>query len=349
MNEIDLYIDNDGWLQLIYDHNVSGESEYSYDIGLNGTYKIVFDDTYSFEFTCDGNEVVDYDACLYVYGYTCGVGDIHLYVDDGGWVLEDTVSQSMLLANYEMVIESGKDYKLNMHGISQLVDTYLFSCTGDHVLYSYDRCVYPPLPTLYYPMDPIILWEGYDYNIVLLRDNHGNYIENAQVAIYDQTNSTYIQKWTPNPDGYLLLGALFNDSNHNTQVMVRTFDGVFTLETTYPANGSSPVGSEDITQTNMTIPIHYNIQMDTQDQFGAPLTGVFCGLAEYAPDNPLSFWGYSMGGRQYVPVTNCSGFAMCDIYAEKGGYGDYDVTALNWTSRSAMVKDYRHEIVMVKE
>ncbi len=312
-------------------------------------YCLVFSDGAYYDFTCDGNEVVDYDACLYVYGYTCGVGDIHLYVNDSGWVLEDTVSQSMLLSDYEMVIESGNDYKLDMHGISQLVDTYLFSCTGDHVLYIYDRCVYPPGPHPDDPVDPIIIWEGYNYNIVLLRDEHGNYIENAQVAIYDQTNSTYLQKWTPEPDGYLLLGALFNDSDHNIQILTRTFDGVFTLETTYPANGSNPVGSENITQTNMTIPIHYNIRMHPEDQFGTPLTDVFCGLSEYTPYNPLSFWGYSMGGRQYVPVTNCSGFAMCDIYAEKGGYSDFEATALNWTSRSAMVKDYRHDVTLQKE
>lgn len=345
-DHVQLYVLADTGYELI---GTDTDVAYSFTILNTTEYRLVFSDGAYHDFTCDGNEVFDYDACSYVYGYTCGVGDIHLYVDDGGWVLNDSVSQGMGLSDYEMVIYSGEDYKLDMYGISQLVDSYLFSCTGSHVQHSYDRCVYPPGPGPYDPVDPIIIWEGYDYNIVVFRDEHGNRVENAQVAVYDKTNSTYLQRWTPNPGGYLLLGALFNDSDHAVQVLMRTFDGVFTLETTYPANGSAIVGSEDVTQTNMTIPIHYNIRMETLDQFGTPLTDVFAGLSEYTALNPLSFWGYSMYGQQYVPVTNCSGFAMCDIYAEKGGYADYEVTALNWTSRSAMIKDYRHDVVLAKE
>ncbi len=56
-----------------------------------------------------------------------------------------------------------------------------------------------------------------------------------------------------------------------------------------------------------------------------------------------------MTGSLYVPVTNCSGFAMCDLIAEKGGYRSYNVTALNWTSRSALIKDYRHTATLIKE
>ena len=348
---IELYINGTGGTYELFDAvDTTGESEYAFtDLYNNQSYRLIFNDGAYYDFTCTENKVFDYILCPYVYGYTCGVGDIHLYVDDGGWVLEDSVSQSMLLADYEMMIEDGNDYKLNMHGISQLVDSYLFSCTGSHVHYDHDRCVYPPGPSPYHPVDPIIIWEGYDYNIVVFRDEHGNRVENAQVAVYDQTNSTYIQRWTPNPDGYLLLGALFNDSDHAVQVLMRTFDGVFTLETTYPANGSAIVGEEDVTQTNMTIPIHYNIRMHPVDTASMPIPGVFCGLSEYTPLNPLSFWGTSMDGHTTVPVGGCSGFAMCDIYAEKGGYTPYNVTALNWTSRSAMIKDYRHEVTMGAE
>jgi hypothetical protein len=252
-------------------------------------------------------------------------------------------------AVYEFPIASGNDYKLNFYGISDLVHTYEFSCTDDHVHHDFDRCLYPPGYITYPDPPPIIVWEGYDYNIVLFYDPHGNRVENAQVAIYDQTNSTYIQRWTPSPENYALLGARFNDNDHNVQIMMRTFDGVFTLDTTHPANGSSPVGEEEITYTNWTIPLYYNVEVHPRDQFGVPLTDVFCGLSEYTPYDPLSFWGYSMSGRQFIPVTNCSGFAMCDIYAEKGGYEDYNATALNWTTKSAMVKDYRHIATLTKE
>jgi len=100
---------------------------------------------------------------------------------------------------------------------------------------------------------------------------------------------------------------------------------------------------------NWTIPLNYNLKVYPEDQSGVPLTGVFAGLSEYTPHDPLSFWGFSMSGSKYVPVMNTSGFLMCDIYAEKGGYEDYSETALNWTSKSALVKDYRHTITLTKE
>ena len=349
IDNIKLYIAHSGEWNIITDDAVTGNSSYDYPI-INGyDYRIVFDGAY-YDFICDGHETFDYDACTYVYGYTCGVDSIKLYNDTGGWVLDDSVGQSTGYDVYEMQIESGEDYKISF--IDSTIDgdivvhNQTFSCTGDHVLIDFDRCnwVYPPNG----PPLPIYIWSGYDYNIVVFKDVHGNMVENAELAVYDNTANTYLQKWTGNKEGYALLGAKF-DTDHDVLMMLRTFDGVFTLDTTYPANGSAPVGEEVITTTNWTIPIKYNLNVLPVDQYGISLFDVFCGLSEYTPLNPGAFWGMDLSDQGYVAVTNCSGFAMCDIIAEKEGYVDYKVEALNWTSKSALVKDYRHNVVMEEE
>ena len=316
----------------------SDGDSYSFKIVDGEDYIIIFSDSAYYDFTCTGNEVVNYDICLWVYGYTCGIEHIKLWKDDGGWVLEDTYYQATIGVNsYEMPIESGNDYKLNFSDGHE----YLFSCIGDHVLYNWDRCpwAYPPNGD---PV-PIVIYVGYDNRIVLLQDAHGNFIEHSQIAVYDQTDDIYLQKWTDNPEGYLVLTARF-DTDHDVQIAVRTFDSVYTTTTVYPMNGTA----ENLTWTNWTIPIMYNIQIEPVDTYNVPLFDVFCGLAEYTPINPLSFWGMDFN-RGYVSVTNCSGFSRCDIIAEKGGYQDFEITGLNWTRKSAMVKNYFHEIVMVKE
>ena len=143
-------------------------------------------------------------------------------------------------------------------------------------------------------------------------------------------------KWLVDEDGVLYFEEV---TEIDVQVAVRTFDGVF----------MNDVHLEPTSITNITIPIHYNLKVYPVDEQQKPLTDVFAGLAEYTPISPQAFWGYSMTGSQYVPVTNCSGFSMCDVVAEKGGYEDYNVTALNWTSRSALIKDYRHTATLIKE
>ena len=324
--------------------DISGDS-YSFDVVQNSTYRLLFSDSAYYDFTCDGDEVFDYDICTWVYGYTCGIDTIKLR--DNNSQLIETVYQSSGYDIYEMQIEAGEEYTISFYDMGILLCyNQTFTCTGDHVLMDFDRCqwVYPPNG----PGIPIYLWIGYDYNVVIFKDNHGNMVENAELAVYDNTDDTYIQKWTGNEGGYALLGAKF-DTDHDVLMMLRTFDGVFTLETTYPANGSALVGEEDITTTNWTIPIKYNLNVLPVDQYGAAMFDVFCGLSEYTPLNPQAFWGMDLSDRGYVPVTNCSGFAMCDIIAEKDGYADYKVEALNWTSRSALVKDYRHNVVMEEE
>ena len=181
---------------------------------------------------------------------------------------------------------------------------------------------------------------GYhDLMIVVLYDDSGNLISGANVAIYDTTANTHIQKWGMEDDGIITF-QIEDYSGHTMQFAVKTFDGVFMHDVYIDPDGGL---------TNITIPINYNLHIHPEDLTGTPLTDVFCGLSEYTPLNPQSFWGFSIGGRQYVPITNCSGFAMCDLYAEKGGYRDYEETAINWTSRSAMVKDYRHDVVLENE
>ena len=326
--------------------NPGGDS-YRFEIFDGQSYRLIFDGAY-YDFTCDGNEVFDYDACIWVYGYTCGIETIKLYKDDGGWVLVDTESQGISYSEYEMQIFDGDDYLISFLDGGVVCHNETFSCTGNHVLIDFDRCtwVWPPSP--WGPPIIIYLWAGYDYNIVVFKDVHGNFIENSQLAIYDKTDSQFIQRWTEASEGYTLLGARF-DTDHDVQLMLRTFDGIFTLDADHPANGTAIVGEESIIMTNWTIPIKYNLNVLPQDQYGAPLFDVFCGLSEYTPLDPGSFWGMDLSDQGYVAVTNCSGFSMCDIVAEKEGYTDYKVEALNWTSKSAMVKDYRHNVVMEEE
>jgi hypothetical protein len=326
--------------------NSTSASTYSFEILDGYSYRLLFDNAY-YDFTCDGNEAFDYDACIWVYGYTCGVDTVKLY--DNNSQLIETVYQDSGYDIYEMHISDGQEYTISFYDLGiVLCYNQTFTCTGDHVLIDFDRCnwVYPPSP--WDDPDPIYVWAGYDYNIVVFRDEHENFIENSQLAIYDKTDNQYLQRWTDATDGYTLLGARFA-TDHDVLLSLRTFDGIFTLDTTYPANGSSEVGEENIATTNWTIPIKYNLNVLPVDQYGVAMFDVFCGLSEYTPLNPGAFWGMDLSDQGYVAVTNCSGFAMCDIIAEKEGYADYKVEALNWTSKSALVKDYRHNIVMEEE
>ncbi len=168
----------------------------------------------------------------------------------------------------------------------------------------------------------------------ILYDTARNIVQHAQATIQNTANGVILERWKDIDNGIIEF-----DVAGTYQVAVRTFDGVFVHTVTV----------SELQVTNITLPINYNLDIHPEDQTGTPLTDVFCGLSEYTPLNPQSFWGFSMGGRQYVPITNCSGFAMCDLYAEKGGYRDYEETAINWTSRSAMVKDYRHDVVLENE
>jgi hypothetical protein len=334
------------WVEAVFKYLNDTDNTYDFPIHRDVEYRLVFSDGGYYDFVCDGDEVFDYDTCIYVYGYTCGVDSTRLYKYDGGWVLDESVSHYGDYNMYEFMITNGTNYLISFAERGFVCYNETFSCTGSHVLIDFDRCqwVYPPSAG----PEAIYLWAGYDYNIVIMKDAHGNFIENSQVAIYDKTDDTHIYKWADTPDGYLLLGTKF-DTDHDVQITARTFDGVFTLNTVFPANGTPLVGEEDIAITNWTIPIMYNLGLQTIDQTGKPVFDVFCGLVEYTPHDPMSFWGMDLSDRGYVPVTNCSGFAMCDIVAEKDGYTDYNVSMINWTSRSAMVKDYRHNIVMEVE
>lgn len=347
--------DDDGTYDIVEQMmvNNSGMGLYPYSFGdlkCGEKYAVNYDGNGTFYFVASGETTNSYDACpyhLWVYGYTCGVDTVTLR-DDNQQIVAWT-SQNPGYDNYELPISDGNTYTISFldQGII-LKANQTFTCTGSDVHIDYDRCeyIYPPSP--YVPPYIIYLWTGYDYNIVVFKDRHGNLIENSQLAIYDKTDSQYLQRWTATKDGYALLGTRF-DTDHDVLLTLRTFDGVFTLDTTYPANGSALVGEENITTTNWTIPIKYNLKVYPVDEYAVPLFDVFCGLAEYTPLAPQSFWGMDLGRVGYVPVMNCSGFAMCDLIVEKGGYVPYNETALNWSSKSALVKDYRHEAVLVKE
>ena len=320
----------------------TNNTPYSFVIFNNIQYKLVFSDGHEYEFTCNGSDIeYDYSACTYIYGYTCNINWVKLWRDDAGsWTCIKTESQPYHGVNiYLMQIESGYNYKLNFSDGHE----YEFTCDGSDIEYDWDRCVwvYPPSP--WQPPEIIPWYLGYDNNIVFMRDSHGNFIENAQIAVYNKNTGNYTQKWTNTPDPYILLAAN-NDSNDDVIVLCRTFDGVFTLETVDPAFGTD----ENVTWTNWTIPIMYNLKIHPIDQSNMPLHRVFVSMYEYTPFDPLAFFGYDIYWG-CIPVTNCSGFSRCDIVAEKEGYRDYNVTGLNWTTKSALVKDYKQDIILVRE
>jgi len=317
-------------------------SSYSFEILNNSEYKLVFDGGHEYEFTCNGSDVeYDYSTCIYIYGYTCNINWVKLWRNDAGsWTYVDMESQpNHGLNTYVLQIEPGYDYKVNFSDGHE----HTFTCSGSDIEYDWDRCVwaYPPSP--WQPPEIIPWYLGYDNNIVFMRDSHGNFIENAQIAVYNKNTGNYTQKWTNTPDPYILLAAN-NDSNDDVIVMCRTFDGVFTLETVDPAFGTD----ENVTWTNWTIPIMYNLEIHPIDQSNMPLHHVFVSMYEYTPFDPLAFFGYDTYWG-CIPVTNCSGFSRCDIVAEKEGYRDYNATGLNWTTKSALIKDYKQDIVLARE
>jgi len=339
IEKTELYIKNNGeWVIC----NGTTSEYYSFTIYNGSDYLLVFDDGYGYEFTCNGSDVeYDYSACNYIYGYTCNINWVKLWRNDAGsWTYVDMESQpNHGLNTYVLQIESGYDYKVNFSDGHE----HEFTCSGSDIRYDWDRCVwaYPPSP--WQPPEIIPWYLGYDNNIVFMRDSHGNFIENAQIAVYNKNTGNYTQKWTNTPDPYILLAAN-NDSNDDVIVMCRTFDGIFTLETVDPAFGTD----ENVTWTNWTIPIMYNLKIHPIDQSNMPMHHVFVSMYEYTPFDPLAFFGYDTYWG-CIPVTNCSGFSRCDIVAEKEGYRDYNVTGLNWTTKSALVKDYKQDIVLVRE
>ena len=340
-NNIKLYVFVDpDWVLVKDDDITASNTSYSYNINYGAQYKIYFSDGVTHTFTCTGDEIFNYDNCLYVYGYTCNIDSISLWKYEGGsWVYQGVASQWRGYDTYEMRIVSGYDYRLNFSD----GHTYVFTCAGNDVRYDWDRCAWADPPSPYQPPEIIQPILGYDNNIVFMRDSHGNFIKNSQIAVYNKANHTYNQKWADTLEPYVLLAAN-NDSDDDVIVMCKTFDGIFTLETTDPAFGTD----ENITWTNWTIPIMYNLEIRPIDQSNVPLHDVFVSMYEYTPLDPLSFFGYDTYWG-HMPITNCSGFSRCDIVAGKGGYTDYNITGLNWTSKSAMVKNYKHDIVMVKE
>ena len=268
--------------------------------------------------------------------------DYDLHIRDGGWHYIGTPTGLANDVFYEVYFE----YDIVADNYTQIYygSQYLgyfdsdIGITGDMVSLSISRrnmgtCTGE---SVIFDFDDIYVTE-YNYpTYITLKDPNENLVTGCQVAIYDVTNDEYVQRYETDADGVL---SVEKPVGTELQLSIRTFDGVFiehfTIESGYPTQ-------------NITIPIHYNVNIHPEDPYGVPLFDVFCGLAEYTPINPLAFWGMDFN-RGYVPVTNCSGFSRCDIVAEKGGYVPYEATGLNWTSRSAMVKNYRHDIIMVKE
>ena len=344
VNSVKLYINNsEDWIICnSKECNSSSPDNFSFTIYDGSQYKLVFNDGHEYEFTCNGSDVeYDYNVCTCIYGYTCNINWVKLWRDDAGsWTCIKTESQPYHGVNiYLMQIESGYNYKLNFSDGHE----YEFTCDGSDIKYDWDRCIWAFPPSPWQPPEIIPWYLGYDNNIVFMRDSHGNFIENAQIAVYNKNTGNYTQKWTNTPDPYILLAAN-NDSNDDVIVMCRTFDGIFTLETVDPAFGTN----ENVTWTNWTIPIMYNLKIHPTDQSNMPLHHVFVSMYEYAPFDPLAFFGYDTYWG-CIPVTNCSGFSRCDIVAEKEGYRDYNVTGLNWTTKSALIKDYKQDIVLARE
>lgn len=204
---------------------------------------------------------------------------------------------------------------------------YITHSDIDNILFSQDNS--------YMPSHAVGAVEMRPQPYIILYDRNRNLVQHAQVTLQNLTTDEMVHLWKDVDDGIIDMGT----STDTFQVAVRTFDGVFVHTCDLDAN---PV-------CEIILPIHYNVRVYPVDEYDAPLTDVFAGLAEYTPLDPQAFWGYSMTGSLYVPITNCSGFAICDLIVEKGGYESVNITALNWTSRNALVKDYRHEAVLAKE
>ena len=316
-------LDSNRWLATyLYCPNTYVAHDYDVSPGVDG-YDV------RIRLQCNGYYAVPSSASLHyvaaseyytVSGNIDCVDEVSLWAynyDSGEYII---INSQLGGSHYSFTTAYGVNYKISFDG-----DEYPFLCEGP-TTFDYNGCA-----------------GGWDTNIVVPMDKQGNIIKNVQISIYDQDEKEFIQKWTLQNEGYVALGGV-GYTDHNITVMARTFDGIYRLDTVAPAYGTE----ENITYTNWTIPLTYNIAIKPIDENNVPIHSVFVGLFEYAVANPQAWWGFDTYWGN-VPLTNCSSFSRCDLIAEKEGYIDYDVEGLNWTQKSAMIKNYKHTIVMEKE
>jgi hypothetical protein len=288
---------------------------------------------------------------------------VFTYNSSGAGNLSESASQNTQIPNNPIIItntadwsgDTGENICVDYDATDMDGDTQTFSCsrtdlfTDFHTATGTGNWIAPPGSHTYY-VDfgvsdgwgsisnytmTIIVNDPYPSRYIILYDSSGNLIQHAQVTIQNTNTNEITYRWTGVEGGIIDMGSMAG----TFQVAVRTFDGVFVhtcdLETTLLCE--------------ITIPIRYNLKVYPVDEQKNPLTNVFAKLSEYTPISPQAFEGYSRGSSQYVHLIDCSGFAMCNIIVEKGGYEGYNVTALNWTSRNTLVKDYRHTATLIKQ
>jgi hypothetical protein len=214
---------------------------------------------------------------------------------------------------YTFTIAEYLYYKISFDG-----DEYEFYCEGPFWM-DYNACYIPC-----------------DWKVVSLMDEGGYPVQNLFYAIYDHDDDVWAPKWTFTNDSYVLAGGL-SPEDHNVTIYVRTFDGVYSYSTIAPGYGTS----ENITYTNFTIPIKYNLNVANTRYDGTPFFFAVAGV--YNDDEEWTRWGIDQKGEQ-VTIGNVWG-GPAWVYCTREGYQDYE-SYIMWDYGSALVKDYTHKIYM---
>jgi len=173
--------------------------------------------------------------------------------------------------------------------------------------------------------------------VIVTYDEKGNTVYGLNYMIYDKDHNNVYTSWTQDDDGVVYL----NDPMYrNILFIARTCDGQFVHDFT--------LTSEAV--VNTTIPITYNLDIYTYDKdTGAGVKDSLCALYEYSATDPKSFWGSDYASAMCVPIVGCLSVPYCDILVERWGYSTYNATEVDWTGKSTMIRDYRHNALLTKD
>ena len=173
--------------------------------------------------------------------------------------------------------------------------------------------------------------------VIVTYDEKGNTVYGLNYMIYDKDHNNIYTSWTQDDDGVVYLN---DPMDRNILFIARTCDGQFVHDFT--------LTSEAV--VNTTIPITYNLDIYTYDKdTGAGVKDSCCALYEYSATDPRSFWGSDYASAMYVPIVGCLSVPYCDILVERWGYSTYNATKVDWTGKSTMIRDYRHNALLTKD
>ena len=173
--------------------------------------------------------------------------------------------------------------------------------------------------------------------VIVTYDEKGNTVYGLNYMIYDKDHNNIYTSWTQDDDGVVYLN---DPMDRNILFIARTCDGQFVHDFT--------LTSEAV--VNTTIPITYNLDIHTYDKdTGVGVKDSLCALYEYSATDPRSFWGYDYASVMWVPIMGCLSVPYCDILIERWGYSTYNATEVDWTGKSTMIRDYRHNALLTKD